>query len=329
MNEDILVSVVVPAYNVEKYIAQCLLSIFGQDHNNIELIVINDGSTDNTLEILNSFKDERMIIVNQDNRGVSFSRNVGLDLAKGKYVVFVDGDDFLLNDFISSFVELAEKYGSDFVFSTKCISTKKHKANPVASKTIGNEDATATLLNPDVIVGCWNKIYRVGFLREKSIRFCTNLFYGEGLNFFITASQFANNVVVTNLEKYCYRRNNEFSATASFNIDKYLNGEQSLYSIRNNLISKSKLVYKMWDLHMAMFCLGAVSKISFFKLKKTYKNEYKNWLSCLRKKTLPLFFKNNITLYRKFLLLGGCFFPGLMGKFENNRKKRIAKNSFV
>ena len=91
------ISVIVPVYNVEKYLDKCISSIVNQTYKNLEIILINDGSTDNSLQICEKWKekDDRIILINKENTGVSDTRNRGLDIATGKYVSFIDSDDFL------------------------------------------------------------------------------------------------------------------------------------------------------------------------------------------------------------------------------------------
>lgn len=96
------ISVVVPVYNVETYLEECLNSIINQTFSDIEIICINDGSTDSSLDILNDYskKDDRIKIINQENKGLGATRNKGIDLAKGKYIFFIDSDDYIeLNTF--------------------------------------------------------------------------------------------------------------------------------------------------------------------------------------------------------------------------------------
>lgn len=94
--DKIKISIIIPVYNVEKYIEECLISVLNQTMKEIEIICINDGSTDNSLKILNNYKNknENIRIVNQENSGLSNARNVGLSLAKGEYIFFLDSDDF-------------------------------------------------------------------------------------------------------------------------------------------------------------------------------------------------------------------------------------------
>ena len=91
------VSIIVPVYNVEEYLVKCLDSLVNQTLKEIEIICINDGSTDNSLEILNTYaqKDSRITIIDKKNEGVSAARNTGLNISKGEYIMFVDSDDYL------------------------------------------------------------------------------------------------------------------------------------------------------------------------------------------------------------------------------------------
>ena len=95
------VSVVIPVYNVEDYLRDCLDSIVNQTLKDIEIICINDGSTDNSLEILEHYKskDERIKVISQENGGISAARNKGIDLASGDYISFIDSDDYIDNNF--------------------------------------------------------------------------------------------------------------------------------------------------------------------------------------------------------------------------------------
>ena len=92
-----LISIIVPVYNVEKYISKCIESLINQTYNNIEIIIINDGSVDKTKTICEQFahKDGRIILINTENKGVSHARNIGIKKAKGDYIGFVDSDDFI------------------------------------------------------------------------------------------------------------------------------------------------------------------------------------------------------------------------------------------
>lgn len=110
------VSVVVPVYNVEKYIKQCIYSICNQTYKNLEIIVINDGSSDNSVQIIKEIDDNRIKIIEQENKGLSVARNVGVEYSTGNYILFVDSDDYLENkEAIEEMCIIAQKDNSDIV----------------------------------------------------------------------------------------------------------------------------------------------------------------------------------------------------------------------
>lgn len=112
-----LVSVIVPVYNREKYIRDCLQSLYNQTYDNMEILVIDDGSDDHTLDICKSCmeQDNRIHLFHQDHYGVSIARNYGIEKAKGKYIVFLDSDDMLHPCFVSAFLKRANETGADIV----------------------------------------------------------------------------------------------------------------------------------------------------------------------------------------------------------------------
>ena len=110
------ISIVTTAYNVESYIEQCLSSILEQTYKNIELILVNDCSTDGTMKIVNKFNDERLKIINhEENLGAGWARRHGIDASTGEYVITVDGDDWISEDFIEKLVENAKETNADII----------------------------------------------------------------------------------------------------------------------------------------------------------------------------------------------------------------------
>jgi len=120
----IKISIITPCYNVEKYIVECLDSIISQSLNEIEILCFDDGSTDDTLAVLNSYqkKDSRIIVIEQKNSGPSIARNKGLAMARGEYISFVDSDDILASDALKKCYEMACEYNADMVhFNAKVV----------------------------------------------------------------------------------------------------------------------------------------------------------------------------------------------------------------
>ena len=123
------VSVILPVYNVEKYLKECLDSILNQTLQEIEVICVDDGSTDRSLEILREYekKDKRVIVLTQENKGAGAARNKGLAIAKGEYLSFLDSDDFLLPECWKKLIEGALKKKHRYVFIRFCAIMKKQK----------------------------------------------------------------------------------------------------------------------------------------------------------------------------------------------------------
>ncbi|HZF71583.1 glycosyltransferase [Sulfuricurvum sp.] len=169
------VSVIIPIYNVEAYLQECLDSILIQDLSDIEIICINDGSTDNSLEILQKYavQDSRIIIIEQRNSGVSSARNSGLKTAKGEYIFMPDSDDYLLSpNVLSLLYTTASEQNLDILsFNYRLVGNQesdylsKSKANIISN---GKE----FLLMSDNIVMVWNKFYKRDYLN--SIHFLYN-----------------------------------------------------------------------------------------------------------------------------------------------------------
>ena len=112
-----LVSIIVPIYNVEKYLEKCIKSLINQTYRNLEIILINDGSTDESCKICKRYKnqDNRILFINKKNGGSASAKNIGLKIAKGDYIAFVDSDDFIELDMIEYMVNTIKKYNSDIV----------------------------------------------------------------------------------------------------------------------------------------------------------------------------------------------------------------------
>lgn len=138
MNCNDLISVIVPVYNLEKYISRCIDSILIQTYHNLELILIDDGSTDNSLNVINSYKDNRIKVYSHKNQGPGYSRNKGLKLSKGEFITFIDGDDYVSKYYLEYMIQGLKKYNSDMAVCNYSINNLKHdtqmQCNHIANK---------------------------------------------------------------------------------------------------------------------------------------------------------------------------------------------------
>ena len=325
-----IISFIVPVYNFERYIAACIKSIQNQSIDNIEIIIINDGSTDNSRAVIDSLSssDERIKAFHMINAGVSASRNVGLKHAQGDYIVFVDADDYLTSDYSEYMLSLIEGNKADFALSLNCFTKDGEKdVEKDTVRILSNIEGATLLLSPRVIVGCWNKIFRRSFLEKNGLKFSTSLFYGEGLHF-ITRAALLSNRVVTGLKKvYGYRRNNYSSPTSKYDIEKFRNGLKSIDEIAELIKSDDRALLKMLAYHRCQFYMGAIVRTKSAGRDKEFKIEYYTWLKCLRRSFLDFMWAKNISWYKKSLLFGTVLSPAIMSKFDDLRRRRIAHNS--
>ncbi len=165
-----LVSIIVPIYNVEQYIMRCLKSLLSQTYENIEIILVDDGSTDNCGElcdIIHKKYPDKIIVVHKQNGGLSDARNIGLKIAKGSYIAFVDSDDFISNKMIEIMVSNLQKYNVDMV----CVNFQEFSDDTLIISLKNNEEhiyiydkfqAIKALFSSQKFCNfAWNKLYRV------------------------------------------------------------------------------------------------------------------------------------------------------------------------
>lgn len=209
------ISIIVPVYNAEKYLEACLESLENQSLNDIEIICIDDGSTDESFEILkrHAQKDTRLRLYAQENAGVSAARNRGLDLVQGRYVMFVDSDDMIAQNTCEILMNEVQKHQSEIVvFAGKTFPTTKWKDACWASRTVhyGSSESVFALFNePGSIPLMCNKLYAASLLKRTHARFNTNLKLGEDHAFQMNIFPFAHGISYLNECLYFYRGHNE------------------------------------------------------------------------------------------------------------------------
>ena len=185
------VSVVVPVYNVEKYLKRCLDSIINQTYKNIEIILVNDGSKDNSRDICEEYEKnfDNIILINQENGGLSAARNTGLKYVKGEAVTFVDSDDWLELDAIAYYVDSMKKYNVDMVV-TNNIRTKDYQKNilqpnNIKEEVLTQEDYAKKFFKIDgnsIEYYAWSKLYKREIMED--VEFPVGLFAEDVLGTF-------------------------------------------------------------------------------------------------------------------------------------------------
>ena len=215
------ISVIVPVYNVEVYLRKCLDSLINQTLQDIEIICVNDGSTDNSLDILLEYsqKDSRIKIISQENKGVSEARNTAINIAKGEYLSMVDPDDWVENNMLEVMYNKAVKENADIVeydlfehrdlvIDSKKVRKLKIKCNPLIKMKIMHgltynwQDIKSDIFN--IRAYCWNKLYKTNLIKNK-ILFEGRA--GEDYYFCLEAFLTANKICYTNKKLYHYVKN--------------------------------------------------------------------------------------------------------------------------
>lgn len=208
-----LISVIVPIYNAELFLDDCLNSIIKQTINDIEIICINDGSTDNSLLIIEKYakQDLRIVIINQDNQGVSVARNNGLAIAKGEYITFVDSNDYLDSDYLEEFFKFDN---ADLISSvlTANSTIERFLFNKLLNREIIETEIYPLMLKGDEFNSSCVKVFKNSIIQNHLIKFPVGMKLGEDARFILQYLMFAQNIILVENHKYHYRDNEE-SAT--------------------------------------------------------------------------------------------------------------------
>ncbi len=297
-------SVIVPIYNGEQYIHRCVDSILSQTFKDLELILIDDGSSDSCAKICDeyAFKDDRIIVIHAKNKGVSAARNEGLAIASGDYLAFCDGDDFYKNDMLEKTYQTAVKYQAEVVsYKLERISESKND-NPQDENEIDVFDLnieTRFQFLYDVVT--WKtrgwqacrSIFRREIVEKNKIIFCeTCNNFAEDLGFTLEYLLYASRIVFLNEYLYCY------------------------YDVReNSMMNKSKKVYKVNDVNELSFYLHPIFTAQFpeeqfcvihhyivfnqltdiYLVKKF--GDYSSWISLIKQLDKKEYFKEQNSLY--------------------------------
>lgn len=217
------ISVIIPVYNAEKYLAECLQSVLNQSLPDLEVICINDGSTDHSVQVLKTFqqKDSRIIIIDQPNQGVSAARNAGLKIASGKYIGFVDADDSIETDYFNRLYKLASESSADAVYSRKSPEDDFGRFPCLPSGEEIQRTLLPVYLREDSMNAVWNKIYRSSIIRDKGIVFPVGTTHGEDAHFNISFLMHAQKIAFLDSQGYYYREV-DGSATKNIAVHDYL-----------------------------------------------------------------------------------------------------------
>ena len=168
-----LLSVIIPVYNVREYLKKCLDSVINQTYTNLEIILIDDGSNDGSGDLCDAFlqKDDRIRVVHQSNQGLAVARNVGLDMANGEWIAFVDSDDWLDENMYEILINLANKYDADIASCSvnECVYGSREKIQDITEDHVSiytcSEIIKGLLSQENVRFEVWNKVWKRRLIR--------------------------------------------------------------------------------------------------------------------------------------------------------------------
>lgn len=298
-----LISVVVPIYNVEKYLRKCINSIINQTYSNLEIILVNDGSTDGSGEICNEYacKDGRILVINKRNGGLSDARNCGIEIAKGKYIVFIDSDDYIETDMIENLYRACIDNGAQIACCGKIIERGK-KINEVNCKEnfcVSAEDAIKRmLLLRDIDVSAWDKMYKMELFKD--IRYPINKYY-EDMGTTYKLLDKADKIVHINKPEYHYviRLN---SITTTFSI-KHLDMLSTSKEIHEYIVEKYPQLTEISKSFCYLQYFTILLELHNVSNKKQYKEQYKVIKRQYNKEIADILANQYIPKYKKIMAI--------------------------
>ncbi len=298
----IKLSIIVPIYNASSYLHKCLDSLVSQTLSDIEIICINDGSTDDSLKILEEYaqRDNRIKVLTQDNKGIGYSRNLGLSIAQGEYVAFVDADDFVEEStYIVAYEKAKERDCDILMFNFNCIVDDGSELHPDVKKYFNMEsyfkskdippkfsymDLSDKILQ--VSWNIWNKLYRRDFIIANNIKFINTYF--QDSPFHLETLVLADNISFLPEKLYNYRMQNPASVTNThyksirvFDFFKVVD-EMKRMLLKHKKFDELKRQYLEFKLVVLNAHLISIQD------EKLYKSFYKNIIASLKKEKITI-----------------------------------------
>ncbi|MGY3662873.1 MAG: glycosyltransferase family 2 protein [Roseburia sp. 1XD42-69] len=295
-----LVSIVVPVYNAEKYITNCINALQKQIYPNIEIILVDDGSRDKSLEICNMFavNDKRIKVVHKENGGVSSARNTGIEMASGEYLMFADADDMAEPFWVKRMVELAEQWNVNLVICSYHKVQNYTEAKQSSGSIKAFEPVWATTREEfyeilgymmtfrETMFCPWNKLFLMEIVTSQHIRFPEDVEYGEDFLFNLKYLEYCNGVIETKEKLYTYILQNPDSLEGKYKPDLYEN-QMKLYRAAKEFMIAHKVYHGFNVENLAFYCANRV--IACVKNQFHRENSKSEWD---RKQYIKSFFDN-------------------------------------
>ena len=304
------IGVLIPLYNTEKYIERCLQSIINQTYKNLEIIIIDDGSTDNSLEVCNKIikSDKRFKVITRENKGVAFTRNELIKKCTSEYFIFIDSDDFIDKNYIEVLCDIMEKHNTDIVASHIYLYDKgrNKKSNNLETTVIDNKQGLKKLLyNHEIQHGPSCKMYKKELFNN--IEFPNKKIY-EDLAIMYKIIDKCENIALTEYQGYNYVYNKEGITKSEFS-----SLEISMLEYGEEIF---EYVTKKYDQELLLPAENILVEQSIelackIPLKKQYQNEITRIKKHIKKYRLDLLKSKDIYFRIKIFLIAS--FVGLRG----------------
>jgi len=329
------ISVIVPVYNVEKYLERCIESILNQTYKNIEIIIVDDGSVDNSSYICEKYKkvDNRVKVFHKNNEGVSSARNLGLKQSTGKYILFVDSDDYLDINMIQKLYYNITKHNVDIsiceyylVEENKSIVQKK---NSIFNQILNKEQFYDFILKDNAFGGyLFNKLIKreLFYNHNNMLLFNENIHICEDLTFLCEICQNINKVYYTTETLYYYVQRSD-SALSSIYSKKQLSNFYAFKEVMSIYKKNNIPIDKNYEFKFLKFCFDALFLFRYLKvdnktLKKSIKKSKKEYYKKLKKECI-FDCKTNIKMFLSYHL---TYIVGIINKVRRERKiKKLNK----
>ena len=320
-----MINVIVPVYNCEDYLEQCLDSIINQSYQNLEIILVNDGSTDNSLNICNKYKkiDKRIIVIDQKNQGQAAARNKALSIAKGKYIGFVDSDDWIDLDTYDYLYHLISKYNADCSYNRIRRNNYDYQVDNYNEIIYEEDEILVEYLEFGMKTGEYSLCtYLFSSELLNNVKFPTGII-NEDIPYIYEALSKAKILVKSDKYSYNYRMSENSTTRNAFSkkdLDLITACEQ-LEKLSNN---KSDKIKKLVKIKKDRSDFSLLAKIAFygFKDKNDYRKDIKKMISNIRKNYFELML-SNMSFIRKIQLTAFVINYNFSKKCINFLKERI------
>lgn len=329
MENKYLITIIVAIYNGQKYLTECIDSILNQNYSRLEIILVDDGSTDESGNICDKYlkKDKRIKVIHQKNGGVSVARNNALKISNGDYICFIDQDDYIENDYVSYLLNLIIENNTEisvvpnviYASEKQKIYSEKHKSN--FSEVWSGKKAACEMLNSKMEIGPWSKMISKKLIDDNKISYYVGIFGGEGYAFSVESFAASKKVAVGYKGIYNYRVDNYESEMSKFRPRAFKSSLTAVTKLQSKFKDDSDALkkatnYAYWRVYVAF-----LNSLVASNAQKRYPDEYKILVrNC--KKYAYRSITADVPLKRKVKDLLYFISPVLVAKINNSKDKK-------